>query len=131
MHFIQNDSLEIQGISFCGTRGWNLPEDGPLTAEDEKIYRRELKRLELSLESAAGGEIIALLHFPPFARNGEPGDFVRLLEQYPVRACVYGHIHNRFDNRGFLNGVRHGIHYQLASCDYLGFDLTVVESRNK
>lgn len=131
MHFIQNDSLEIQGISFCGTRGWNLPEDGPLTAEDEKIYRRELKRLELSLESAAGGEIIALLHFPPFARNGEPGDFVRLLEQYPVRACVYGHIHNRFDNRGFLNGVRNGIHYQLASCDYLGFDLTVVESRNK
>ena len=49
---IQNDALKFQDVIVCGTRLWNLPDMKKFTEEDEKIYKRELIRLRLTLENA-------------------------------------------------------------------------------
>ena len=49
MYALQNDAVRVSGITLCGTRGWILPCDTS-DAEDERICRRELMRLEMSLE---------------------------------------------------------------------------------
>lgn len=51
--FLQNDYAEAEGCYICGSRGWLTPDNEDFTAEDEKIYRRELLRLESSLQAAA------------------------------------------------------------------------------
>ena len=55
MQVLQYDAIDLGDIVICGSRGWNQPtEDTPLEKEDEKIYLRELQRLELSLQAATG-----------------------------------------------------------------------------
>ena len=49
---IQNDAIKFDDVIICGTRGWTVPENDFETAQDEKIYKRELIRLELTLKSA-------------------------------------------------------------------------------
>ena len=51
MFAIQNDAMKIGDTAVCGTRGWTLP-GGSTAPEDEKIYRRELQRMEMSLDRA-------------------------------------------------------------------------------
>lgn len=123
INFIQNNSISLGDISYCGTRGWILPEDMDLTSSDEKIYKKELIRLEMSLQSAKNKRIIALIHYPPFSKTGEKSKVVDLLEKYRVEKCVYGHIHNSFCNRRFVDGIYNNIEYKLVSCDYLDFKL--------
>ncbi len=53
MFFLQNTFHEAEGYAVCGSRGWVCPGDDEFTEQDEKIYRRELGRLRLSLEAAA------------------------------------------------------------------------------
>jgi hypothetical protein len=123
MHFLQNDSIEYQGISICGSRGWLIPEDGELNCDDEKIYKRELLRLENSLKSAVCERKIVLLHYPPIGKDGAISKFIDIMEKYGVERCVYGHLHNRFDNRIFIDGKIGNIDFNLLSCDYLNFGL--------
>jgi len=114
--FLHNNSYVLpDGTAVCGSRGW-FSEDMHKAAEDEKIYDRELIRLELSLKSVPkdAKKIIAMLHYPPDVR------FMQMLSQYGVSECVYGHLHaqsHRYAVYGTLDGVR----YNLTSCDYLGF----------
>ena len=53
MVFLQNSFYEAEGYAICGSRGWICPGDDDFTPHDEKIYKRELGRMRLSLESAA------------------------------------------------------------------------------
>ena len=123
-YFIQNNGFSFGDYTFCGTRGWMLPEDNFFSEEDEKIYKRELLRLKMSLENGEKNRpIIVLLHYPPFFRDGRPSEFVEIMEAYSVKACVYGHIHGYFGEREFLTGIHNNIDYHLVSCDYLEFDL--------
>ena len=100
----------------------------PDTAQDEKLYRREALRLEMSLKDAArianGRPIFAMMHYPPLlpetARQGT--EFTRLLSEYGVKRCVYGHLHGQSVQRGFSGSYR-GVRYDLVSCDALGFAL--------
>ena len=88
-------------------------------------------RLEMSLKAAerlAGGRpIFAMMHYPPllpeYARTGT--EFTRLLTQYGVARCVYGHLHGPSVQRGY-NGLYNGVQYDLVSCDALGFSLREV-----
>ena len=124
---LQNDHFIFGGWTVCGTRGWLCPgEDGFDEEHDEKIYRREVGRLELSLESArrAGREhIIAALHYPPFNRQNSPSGFTELLERYEVKHCVFGHIHDEGREKIF-QGKRGGVDYRFVACD--GVDFTPV-----
>lgn len=125
MHVIQNDAMCIDGHVFCGTRGWNFPTaQQALDEQDEKVYRRELMRLRMSLEHARkldGTDVTVMLHFPPLFADGVGTAFTEILEEYGVNHVVYGHLHGLGIKIGF-EGEREGITYHLVSCDALGFD---------
>ena len=129
MHAVQNDAFDAGNVVFCGTRGWTIPPaSGAASAQDEKLYRREAMRLEMSLQAARrlAGErpVFAMMHYPPLlpehAREGTA--FTRLLTQYGAVRCVYGHLHGPSVQRGY-GGVHQGVRYDLVSCDALGFAL--------
>ena len=126
MYAIQNDALLLEETVFCGTRGWVLPTpQQPLDEQDEKILARECLRLRLSLEHAmrlAGGgrDIFVMTHYPPLLSDGAATAFTEVLEAYPVRQVVYGHLHGAGIKSAF-QGRRAGIEYGLVSCDALGF----------
>lgn len=125
MHAVQNDAYDAGDMVFCGTRGWTIPGQCA-AAQDEKIFRREVLRLEMSLKAAAqmadGRPIVAMMHYPPLLPEHKASGtaFTRLLSAYGVSRCVYGHLHGQSIQRG-INGVYDGVRYDLVSCDALGF----------
>lgn len=109
-------------VAVCGSRGWVCPGSDGFSEEDEKVYKRELLRLEMSLKEGAemgADAMVGVLHFPPVNDKLQRSGFTDLLTKYDVRTCVYGHLHgsDAFKNgpRGIFNGVR----YELVSLDYL------------
>ena len=53
IYAIQNDAIKFENIIVCGTRGWTVSENGKFASEeDEKIFKREVIRLDLTLKSA-------------------------------------------------------------------------------
>lgn len=140
MHAVQNDAYDAGDVVFCGTRGWMIPPSvvngvgtapGAQISQDEKLYRREAMRLEMSLKAAqkvaAGRPVFAMMHYPPLlpecTRVGT--EFTRLMTQYGVKRCVYGHLHGPSVQRGY-NGLYNGVQYDLVSCDALHFALMEV-----
>ena len=122
MHAVQNDSLVLGGVAVLGTRGWVCP-GGTLfdPATDQKLYERELIRLELSLKSApAGLPKLCMLHYPPFNERRQQSGFTELLEAYGVERAVYGHLHGKACRNAF-EGLRNGVEYTLCSADHLEF----------
>ncbi|WP_405380255.1 metallophosphoesterase [Phascolarctobacterium sp.] len=126
--FIQNDCLLAGTTAICGTRGWVLPSAEGFTEDDEKIYKREAIRLEMSLQAAQKLQperIICALHYPPLFAADERTLFTDLMEKYGVTNCVYGHIHGENHVLTF-EGERDGVTYKLVSCDTQGFQLTKI-----
>ena len=127
MHAVQNDAFDAGGLVVCGTRGWTIPGQGA-SAQDEKIYKREELRLRMSLDAAKklanGRPILAMMHYPPLLPEHRAAGtaFTRLLTEYGVTRCVYGHLHSQSVQRG-LHSVYDGVRYDLVSCDSLGFQL--------
>ena len=122
MYAVQNDALLLGGIAFCGTRGWMLPNGD---AEDEKIYSRELQRMEMSLERAKAlkaGRLIVMCHYPPLGEGGAETPLSRLLKAYGPDDVVYGHLHGP-SLRGAVTGCIDGIRYHCVSCDGLNFQV--------
>ncbi|HOK43687.1 MAG TPA: metallophosphoesterase [Thermoclostridium caenicola] len=122
IRMLHNNAFRIGDFAVCGTRGWNDPGDPDFTEEDRKIFRRELDRLRLSLEEGRrlGGEIIAMLHYPPFDAEHRMNDFGALMKEYGVGICIYGHIHGRGD-AVWKNELADGIRFSLVSADFLSF----------
>ncbi len=122
MYAVQNDALLLDDVAVCGTRGWTLPSPGG-SPEDEKIYSRELIRMEMSLERAAQMKrkrLIVMCHYPPLGEGGAETPLSRLLERYRPDDVVYGHLHGA-SLRGAVTGLIHGIRYHCVSCDGLDF----------
>lgn len=127
IRFLHNNCYRIEDIILCGTRGWKCPDSDDFDEEDEKIYRRELQRLQLSLKCAdeisqniSRENIVAALHYMPFNSRGEPSDFVGLMEKYKVKVCLYGHLHGE----GIKNAIEGRVgetEYRLVSADHLQF----------
>lgn len=123
MYAVQNDAMRLGDTAFCGTRGWTLPASQ--AAEDEKIYARELLRMEMSLERAkklGADRIVVMCHYPPLGDRGEETRLSQLLARYEVDDVVYGHLHGA-SLRGAVTGVYSGVRYHCVSCDGLGFRL--------
>ena len=122
MFAIQNDAIRLGSTAVCGTRGWTLP-GGSATPEDEKIYRRELQRMEMSLQRAkalGGRRLIVMCHYPPLGEGGAQTPLSRMLEAYAPDDVVYGHLHGA-SLHGAVTGEIRGIRYHCVSCDGLGF----------
>lgn len=124
---VEAGAVECGGWVLCGTRAWVTPEHPTFDpASDERIYRRELGRLERALAAAevlAQGElpIGVLLHYPPFLPTGVPTRFAELISAAGAKFCVYGHLHRRADWNMAVQGQRGGVRYHLTACDFLGF----------
>jgi predicted phosphohydrolase len=128
MFFIQNDSITVgEGASaaaLTGSRGWLTPQDKNYIAKnDEKIYKRELVRMRMALESAkktGAPRIIAAMHYQPTG-GGSVSEFTKLFEEFGVETVVYGHLHGRDSFSKGLQGTFGGVRYNLVSADYLEF----------
>jgi len=125
-HIIQNTAIKIDDVVIAGTRGWLCPNSQDYKEKDEKIYKREAIRLELSLDAAAKlmdekSTLIAAMHFPPFALDKEPTLFTELLQKYLPASVAFGHIHSPVMAKKY-EGELNGIEYIMTACDYIDFE---------
>ncbi len=116
---LNNNHYVYEDWAICGTRGWFFEEQRS-GQQDEKVFRRELMRLEASLQSAGEMEKIVFLHYPPKYKGYECPQILKLLQKYGVRRCFYGHLHGPSHGLA-LEGLWDGIDYRLVSADRLNF----------
>lgn len=133
IEFLHNTGAVDGKVAFCGSRGWTDIDATSFDEQDEKIYKRELNRLQLSIddmEKKAKGKTIekkiALLHYPPFNAKGEPNDFAELMVSAGIDICIYGHLHS-FGHKFIVEGKIDGIDYYCVSSDYIDFELRKIE----
>lgn len=116
---LNNNHYEYDGWAICGTRGWFFEEERS-GAHDEKVFKRELIRLEASLQSAGDLPKIVFLHYPPRYKGYECPEILALLKQYDARKCYYGHLHGASHGLA-IEGLWDGIDFKLVAADRLNF----------
>jgi predicted phosphohydrolase len=135
----QNCVVNLANYSIIGVRLWDTDEFNfdeiidykpnpkkndkiQSTKEDnEKIFQKELVRLENSLKLLDQGKYkILLCHYPPIGLDLKDSRASKLIDQYKVDLCVFGHLHN-VKNIPNLFGTKNQTRYVLTSCDYLDF----------
>ncbi|MBF8263880.1 MAG: Phosphoesterase [Parachlamydiales bacterium] len=143
LHLIQNDTFRWKDAAIGGARLWDSPEysfkefieyqenpaakviDREEMAQEElreKVFERELQRLEMSLSSLdPDAKIrIAMTHYPPIGADLKPSRASKILDKHRIDICVFGHLHNIKTGLS-LFGSKNNVRYVLASCDYLRF----------
>lgn len=118
-HVLNNNCYTYDGVAICGTRGW-FYEQQRCDSHDEKVFKRELLRLQTSLEAAGEMPKMVFLHYPPKYKGYECGEILALLEKYEVRQCFYGHLHGP-SHALAQEGQWEGVEYKLVSADRLNF----------
>lgn len=116
---LNNNCYEYGDWAICGTRGWFFEEERS-GQHDEKVFRRELIRLETSLKAAGEKNKMVFLHYPPRYKGYECSEILALLEAYQVRKCFYGHLHGG-SHRLAMEGLWDGVEFRLTAADYLNF----------
>ena len=143
--FLYNTAYEFENYIFAGTRGWSQSQE----EDNEKMIQREQLRLELSLKEASKllnkdclgeekvantKEIIVFMHYPPITNSQieectkmdkeicEINEFVRIMKEYNVKRCYYGHLHG-ISIKEAVEGEYDGIEFKLVSADGLDFKL--------
>lgn len=119
MHILNNNHFEYNGVAICGTRGWFYEEERS-GEHDEKVFKRELLRLEASLQSAGELPKLVFLHYPPRYKGYECREILNLLKKYDVRRCFYGHLHGASHGLA-IQGQWDGVEFRLLAADYLNF----------
>ena len=119
LNLLNNNCYAYEDWAICGTRGWFFEEERS-GAQDEKVFRRELIRLETSLKAAGDREKLVFLHYPPRYKGYTCREILDLMENYGVRQCYYGHLHGA-SHKLAMQGLWDGIEYRLLSADYLDF----------
>jgi len=149
LHAIQHDVFRWNGIAIGGTRLWDSVEydfeecieyretvignvnikKGPTQEENERIFHRELLRLEMSLSQFRSGdnERMMMVHYPPIGLNLEPSKVAALLEKYGVSDCVFGHLHNVKPGQKLFGEAR-GVRYWLTAADYVNFHPVLIHT---
>jgi uncharacterized protein len=93
---LQHDSVLVGDVAILGSRGWTSPGQDDFSLDDEKIYKRELERLELAKQSLKGkhySRLVLMLHYPPTNGAFEASGFTKFIEELQPDAVVYGHLH--------------------------------------
>ena len=143
--FLYNTAYEFENYIIAGTRGWSQFQE----EDNEKMIQREQLRLELSLKEASKllnkdslreeevvdkKEILVFMHYPPITNNQieectktdkkiyEVNEFVKIMKEYNVKACYYGHLHG-ISIKEAVEGEYDGIEFKLVSADGLNFKL--------
>ena len=119
LYLLNNNCFEYEDWAICGTRGWFFEEERS-GAHDEKVFKRELCRLEASLKAAGEKRKMVFLHYPPRYKGYECKEILELLEKYEVRRCLYGHLHGG-SHKLAMEGLWDGVEFRLVAADYLNF----------
>ena len=119
LNILHNNHYEYDDWAICGTRGWFFEEERS-NQQDEKVFRRELMRLETSLRSAGDLHKMVFLHYPPKYKGYTCAPILELLDKYNVRKCYYGHLHGASHSLA-MEGIWDGIEYKLLSADKINF----------
>ena len=119
MHLLNNNCYEYGDYAICGTRGWFFEEDRS-GQHDEKVFKRELIRLEASLKTAGEKTKYVFLHYPPRYKGYLCEPILKLLSDYKVISCYYGHLHGASHGLA-IEGLWDGVDYRLVSADRLNF----------
>lgn len=119
MFILNNNFYEYEGWAICGTRGWFF-EESRSSEHDEKVFKRELLRLETSLRAAGDRNKMVFLHYPPRYKGYECQEILDLLQKYGVRRCFYGHLHGP-SHKLAMEGVWDSVEFRLTAADYLNF----------
>lgn len=122
---LQASSIIVNRVAVAGTRGWMCPGDTHFRGEDEKIYQREIGRLQSALGSLKGREaeydiLIVALHYPPVNDRHNASGFTKLIDESGADVCVYGHLHGEAIKTA-LTGQRGRTRYYLVSADAVDF----------
>ena len=122
IEYIQNTSFEYGDFIISGTRGWYSKDSDNFTEDDEKVFRRELMRLRMSLSHITNKnkKRIVMLHYPPFDMDLSPNEFVLLMKEFNVDICIYGHLHSE-GLKLVVEGNIEGIEFFCVSSDYIDF----------
>ncbi len=126
IRILNNNAFLVEGLSVVGTRGW-INEDG--SPCDLKVLEREEGRFRMSVSEGIklGGELTAFIHYPPLY-NGERNEYIlKVIEEFGIRKCYYGHIHG-VGHRYAFNGEKNGTEYKMVAADYLGFMPIMIKS---
>ena len=118
LELLHNNCAFYGDYALCGTRGWFLEEEQK--PHNAKVLAREVLRLETSLQAAGEKPILCFLHYPPIYQGYECPEILRLLKEYGVKACYYGHLHGASHRRA-IEGTRSGTLFSLVAGDFLGF----------
>lgn len=121
--FMHNNAFFIEDSAICGTRGWKCPGEDDFKKDDEKIYFREVERLELSIKAAQTrefSEILVFMHYPPVTAKSPNTGFIDVMKKYQVKQCFFGHLHGE-GIKGALEGEYDSVNLKLISADYLNF----------
>lgn len=119
MYILNNNHFLYDNWAICGTRGWFFEEQRS-GEHDEKVFKRELLRLQASLETAGDHPKMVFLHYPPKYKGYECTEILELLNRYDVKQCFYGHLHGPSHGLA-MQGLWGGVEYRLVSADYLDF----------
>ena len=118
-HILNNNCYEYGDIAICGTRGWFFEEERS-GQHDEKVFKRELLRLEASLKAAGERQKLVFLHYPPRYKGYTCQEILDLFAKYEVRQCFYGHLHG--PSHGLAQeGIWDGVDFKLVAADKLQF----------
>ena len=123
LNILHNNHYEYNGYGICGTRGWVNGTDGEKDEQDEKVLKREVQRLETSIQSAvnAGLEPLVFMHYPPIFASNFNYDILEVLYRYKIKACYYGHIHGRSAHALCVTNTYDDIDFHLIAGDYIQF----------
>ena len=119
MWILNNNHYTYDGMAICGTRGWFFEEERS-GEHDQKVFKRELLRLEASLQAAGDAPKIVFLHYPPLYKGYKCDEIIALLHKYNVCKCFYGHLHGPSHGLA-VEGLWDGIEYRLVAADKLNF----------
>ncbi len=117
---LHNNHFRYENYGICGTRGWvNMPGE----TQDEKVLKREVQRLETSVQSAVNENLIPIvfMHYPPIFATNFNYDILEILYRYNIKDCYYGHVHGRSAHELCIKNTYDGVNFHLVSGDYLQF----------
>lgn len=120
MDFLQNNSFSIEGYDICGTRGWIPRDNKEFSEHDEKVFARELLRLENSIRASGENDKIVMLHYPPLNQDRSLNEFYDLCQDHRVKYLIYGHLHGA-GHSVIKEGEYDGMELICVSGDYIDF----------
>lgn len=120
MHYLQNNSFTIEGYDICGTRGWIPRDHKDFTDHDEKVFTRELMRLENSIKASGDNKKIVMLHYPPINQDKSLNEFYDICKNHKVEHLIYGHLHG-IGHSIIKEGNIGGIDIKCVAGDYIDF----------